>query len=447
MILSELKQIIKADKEKKKDKYYARRYYNYKPNRYFPDTGLTYEESYADRNGKIVTVERDRKTFMYTNYAKLLINQKVDYILGQLPTMEDIKNYDNIEVADLLEDMTLTAALDVRAWVFLYYYKNEIKHVLIPDKQIIDKYDEYNNLIEVLRYYDQKDEKDKLITYVEIWTLNGVEKYSYREDGEDFLTCEVLNHYNKEQYYNKELVSKESYNFDFIPFICMINNKNMENDIESVKDLLDFYNIIKSGYVDNILKFQEALMKLRGFGGGDEFLKHTNEQMKKYKLLALGDPDSDAEYMSVEIPVEARKVILESLNQNIFKIGQGMDVDQIGDGNITNIVIKNRYSALNMKADKTIKQLKKFYKMFAACLNSVYKTNVSDEIVFNKSINWNESEIIDNCVKSTGIISNKTIIKNHPWTENVEDELRMIEDDTLKNTQMYQQSENNFNKE
>ena len=34
----------------------------------------------------------------------------------------------------------------------------------------------------------------------------------------------------------------------------------------------------------------------------------------------------------------------------------------------------------------------------------------------------NDAELVDMCSKSEGIISRKTILKNHPFVENVEDE-------------------------
>ena len=34
----------------------------------------------------------------------------------------------------------------------------------------------------------------------------------------------------------------------------------------------------------------------------------------------------------------------------------------------------------------------------------------------------NDAELVDLCSKSVGVISNKTILKNHPFVENAEDE-------------------------
>ena len=51
------------------------------------------------------------------------------------------------------------------------------------------------------------------------------------------------------------------------------------------------------------------------------------------------------------------------------------------------------------------------------------------EFIFNRDIFINEDSKIDNCVKSVGIISNKTILARHPWVTNVEHEMAQIEED------------------
>src|SRR5699024_7424739 len=54
------------------------------------------------------------------------------------------------------------------------------------------------------------------------------------------------------------------------------------------------------------------------------------------------------------------------------------------------------------------------------------KTEV--ELVFNQDMAMNESEQIQNCTNSRGTISDKTIIAHHPYVSDVEEELRLIEE-------------------
>jgi len=49
------------------------------------------------------------------------------------------------------------------------------------------------------------------------------------------------------------------------------------------------------------------------------------------------------------------------------------------------------------------------------------------EFIFNRDILISESEAIENCVKSMGILSNETILAQHPWISDVELELVRLE--------------------
>lgn len=55
---------------------------------------------------------------------------------------------------------------------------------------------------------------------------------------------------------------------------------------------------------------------------------------------------------TVEVPYEARKVKLELDKENIYQFGMGFNAAQVGDGNITNVVIKSRYALLDIKCGK-----------------------------------------------------------------------------------------------
>ena len=52
--------------------------------------------------------------------------------------------------------------------------------------------------------------------------------------------------------------------------------------------------------------------------------------------------------------------------------------------------------------------------------------NENVEIIFNKDILVNESQTIDNCAKSIGIISDETIISQHPWVKDPLEEIKKV---------------------
>lgn len=62
------------------------------------------------------------------------------------------------------------------------------------------------------------------------------------------------------------------------------------------------------------------------------------------------------------------------------------------------------------------------------------------QIVFNRDILINETESIENCSKSVGILSTETIVEQHPWVTDVEVELarlRKEKDEAMEQAQEY----------
>lgn len=419
MDLKELLKLIQEDTKKKKDRYLGRAYYKYKP-----DSNKITSVDIVDQSGNIKSIKLENKNKLFTNYFKLLVKQKRNYLLSKGPTVKNTL-FELPVLTDLLDDAILNSSLDSRTWLYLYVENNDLQYVFVHDSEVIPLYDRYNKkIVSIIRYY-YNSSKEKVLN-VELWELTGV---TYLTIENNIIVEEIKTlHYKVEDFFNSELVDEKEYNLPFLPFIPMFNNKEKESDLEGIQDLLDMYNQINSGLIDNIDKFQEALMKLKGFSGDDNTLKTTMANLKRYKAAGIPS-DGDMEYISIEIPVEARKFILDLLIANIFKLGQGFDPDKIGDGNITNVVITSRYAGIENKSNETEKQLQLFYINFMTCYEQFYKTKYDKTLTCNRDRLVNEVEKIDSCVKSMNMVSLDTILKNHPWVTNIEEEKAKIKQD------------------
>ncbi|MCI8654980.1 MAG: phage portal protein [Clostridia bacterium] len=99
------------------------------------------------------------------------------------------------------------------------------------------------------------------------------------------------------------------------------------------------------------------------------------------------------------MPYEARKTKLELDEKNIYKFGMGFNASQTGDGNITNIVIKSRYTLLDLKCNKLEKYLRSFLKPMIQIaldeINEQYETNYTMkdvDICLEREIPTNEKD-------------------------------------------------------
>jgi hypothetical protein len=416
----DIKEIIKKDIKEKQNKYQGQKYYNYKPKNEEAKT-----VDVADSNGEIQTIVLEKKCELYTNYFKLLVDQKIDYILNKEPTIKSSLPYSINEISQMYEDLTLQAKLDGKCWLHFYYDEGKLNYVIVEDIEIIPIY-KIKKLIGVIRYYFI----DKETIYVEEWSFKGLKSYKIKKD--QIIDITVSTHYQTEIKIENQVIETYNNNFNEIPFIVFENHQG-KSDLEDVKVLIDYYNDISSGFIDNVYKFQEAIMKLKGFSGDVKTLEDTLKNLKKFKMVGIPDEKGDIEYMAIEIPVEARKFLLELLENNIYKIGKGYDSDQIGDGNITNVVIKSRYFSLDIHCNKIIKKIKLFHENFCRFLNV---SNTDIEI--NKTQLFNESEKLTDCVNAidlylNGLLSKETLIKNIPFVDNIDEEkLLILKDDVEK---------------
>ena len=406
--------IIKADRIKKQGRYAADEYYNYKP---------TQNERYVDiqSNGKISTIDTHKGATLYTNYFRLLVDQKIEYLLAEEVTAE------MPELTDLLIDGIYDASLHTTAWLYAYIYDGKLQYTFVHDKEIIPIYNNYGKELETLiRYYNIDDKT----TQVEVWTPDSLTKMEIRDD--KVVTASTEAHFVTETVYQGKSEGTEERFFGQIPFIPLYNNRDKESDLVNVKELLDVYNTTSSGFVSNIEEFQEALIKLTGFAQDEESLIDTMRQMKQYKMVQLPD-QSDVSYLNVEIPTVPRELLLRLVKDNIFLLGKGVDSSKVGDGgNITNVVIKSRYAALDMKCNNVEKELKKFYRQLIEFSNKYASTNYADDLSFNKTLLVNESELTQDIVKSlplveAGLVSKQTLMKNIPWVVDLDEEVKQIE--------------------
>ena len=144
-----------------------------------------------------------------------------------------------------------------------------------------------------------------------------------------------------------------------IPFFRLDNCKKQFSALKPIKPLIDDYDLMACGLSNNIQDASEYLVVVKGFQGDN--IEELMQNVKTKKHIGVdGDDGGDVEYKTVDIPYQARQVKLELDEKNIYRFGMGFNSAQMGDGNITNIVIKSRYALLDMKCTKLEIRLKQF---------------------------------------------------------------------------------------
>lgn len=412
---------------------------------------------------------------MASGFLKLLIDQKVNYLLsndlslkaGNQEAFEDIVGMD---FKEKLKSIGKEASKKAVAWMHIYIGENgDFKKIKIPSEQVIPVYSNFDEdkLDVIIRYYNttgiDKNGELKTKRRVEVWDSEEVTYYERFKD-EDFYSILTKNdmqrifgksytnpkpHFQKEITFGKRVFKSKPLSWGEIPFIPLYNNEELQSDLKPIKTYIDAFDKVKSDFVNNLEDFQDIYWILKGYPGENvsEFLN----QVKRYKVLKVGMDEpgiqADAKAETIEIPYEARKEALAGIKNDIYNFGQGFNPDNVGDGNITNVVIKSRFTHLDLKANDFESNLKKFfYKMSYfvdkyADIQGMEKPEIKD-VVFNRANIINESELLDANAGQRTSISEKTRLENHPWVKNAEEEMIKMENDMEQNMNFYPEENN-----
>lgn len=200
----------------------------------------------------------------------------------------------------------------------------------------------------------------KLIKRIEVYDKDQIWFYNQVDDGaleldEDVpfnpMPNIVWKHTETGKYYGDSL--------GFVPFWRLDNCREQYSGLKPIKGLIDDYDLMECGLSNNLQDFDKPIHLVRGFQGDN--LDELQQNIMTKKLLGV-DADGGLDILTVNVPYEARKTKADEDEKNIYRFGMGFNSAQSGDGNITNVVIRSRYTLLDLKAKKLIKRLKRFLK-------------------------------------------------------------------------------------
>ena len=226
-------------------------------------------------------------------------------------------------------------------------------------------------------YVDKIGKDNKKITRIQVWDDKQTHFFCQEGDGKIIPDDSVELNPRPHTIYKKDGDESTYYEgFGFIPFFRLDNCKKQFSGLKPIKHLIDDYDLMSCGLSNNIQDSNEVLYVVKGFQGDNLDELQLNTRTKK---LVGVDGDGDVDIRTIEIPVQARQTKLELDEKNIYRFGMGFNSAQLGDGNITNIVIKSRYALLDLKCNKLEIRLKQFMrKLLKIVLAEINDENGTD---------------------------------------------------------------------
>ena len=377
----EIKEIINRERQLKDESFTAQRYYegnhditNYKLF-YYDGDGMLKE----DKTKSNIKISHPFFMELVDQLVQYMLSGKDSFVYSSDESLQKVldKQFNNNDAfkAELHELLT---GVSVKGSEYMYMYrdsKDRLRFEVADSLGIAEVRgkDTSDHCDYIVRWYiDRIDKDSEKIRKIEVWDNEKTTFFIEEGDKGIILDQNVeLNPRPHTVYQKGDSFYSES--FGLIPFFRIDNNVKKRSDLYPIKALIDDYDLMSCSLSNNLQDLTEGIYVVKGYNGDNLTELITN--MKTKKAIGVGE-EGDVDIKTVAIPYEARKVKMELDEKNIYRFGMGFNSAQIGDGNITNVVIKSRYALLDLKSNKLEMRLRKFIReLVSVFLNDYNQRN------------------------------------------------------------------------
>lgn len=391
-----------------------------------------------DKTRSNIKISHPFFTELVDQEVQYLLSGKNGFVFSDDPKLQNELNYYFNENEDFLSELNEVLSGTIsKGFEYMYAYKNADNRTAFECADSmgvveVRAKDTDDGCEYVIYWYIDRIEKGyKKITRIQVWDKNQTYFYVRNGDGKIVEDTSVELNPRPHTIYTKS-DDKATYfdSFGFIPFFRLDNCKKQFSGLKPVKELIDDYDLMSCGLSNNLQDASEYFVVVSGFQGDN--LEELIQNVKTKKMIGV-DQGGGLDIKTVNVPYEARKTKLDLDEKNIYKFGMGFNSSQLGDGNITNIVIKSRYALLDMKCNKLEIRLKQFLRRILKVVlneineinNSAYQsedvyfkfereviTNASDNATIEKTDAEKQQIQINTWLNLVGRLDDETIVQN-----------------------------------
>ena len=141
-------------------------------------------------------------------------------------------------------------------------------------------------------------------------------------------------------------------NYPSFPIIPLWANQNKQSELIGIREQIDAYDLIKSGFANDLDDVSQIYWTVANAGGMDDIdLAQFVQRMKTVKAASVDD-GQQVEAHSINIPYDAREVLLDRIRRDLYRDFMGLDTETIASGAVTATQIMASYEPINSKADE-----------------------------------------------------------------------------------------------
>lgn len=393
--------------------------------------------------GELKEVKNLPNNKIIDNQYALRVDQKVNYLLGR-PVSFSCENAQHLGLLRqrfgpgfqrLLRYLGEDALNGGIAWLYVYYdASGALAFRRLPGYEILPFWadDDHTKLDAAARLYRQEVWEGlakKTIERVELYKPEGI--YRYLLDGSTLIPDGSTEQYAPYLTVEGEQ-GPEAYAWERFPLIPFKYNKQEIPLLARVRSLQDGINAILSDFQNNTQEdARNTILVLKDFDG--ENLGEFRQNLAAYGAVKIRS-DGGVETLTVTVNPENYKAILELFKKAMIENARGFDAkDERLSGNPNQMNIRSMYSDIDLDANGMETEFQAAFEQLLWFVHQDAKTQGLGDfsadpvtVIFDRDILLNESEAIQNCGASVGILSEETILEQHPWTKDAKAELARL---------------------
>ena len=215
-----------------------------------------------------------------------------------------------------------------------------------------------------------------------------------------------------------------------LPLIPFANNCQGDGDFELVTDLVDAYNLLLSGAMDDMQSVANAFLALYGMLGTTQ---GDIDEANRTRVLSLAE-GGRAEFVVKDLNHEALGQLETNLRRSILQLSMTPDLsDDSFAGNTSGVALQ--YKLWGIEQVRAAKErsftpgLKALLESLSGGLSTLGTPAdlTSGRPTFYKNLPQDQAAQAEALLKLSPVLSRRTILEHLPWVTDPEEELRRIE--------------------
>ena len=362
-----------------------------------------YQKFLATNDGDILNDVINPNYKLKTKIFKKLVIQRSSFLVGNGVnfTKKTSKKKYGEDIDQKIYELLKESLVGGSAFGFWNYDHLEVFSRL----EFIPLYDEYTGKLRAGLRIFRLDGTDT--TVVSVYREDGTYEVEFR-NGKPAISKPLTGYIATFSYVKAtDETTVEYENYNALPIIEL----EVGSLLKGLREQIDCYDLIKSGFANDLDKASQIYWILENCGGMDDLdVARFLRQVKNLGAAVVdGDDGATAEAHTIEVPYNSREIYLNILKKDIYDDAMALDTSVIQAGNITATQIKAAYEPLNEACDELEFKLDDFF------LNLNRIIGVSDTPIFNRSYISNQEEQTNMVLAAKDILPKETIIKHLPF--------------------------------